>query len=288
MEAQMNKELIFALVLTAMAGGAFASENSGVYSVKVGQLEVYMLVDGERDGNASILPDADEADLKRYIPAAGFKHSTNAFLIKAPGQNILVDTGFGTNVFEKMEKLGVELEQVDAVLITHLHGDHIGGLQEKGAPLLPNAKIYLDAKEYEHFTKTQVNQGAVNALAPYGSNVITFEAAALGEKPKEIFSGIGAIANYGHTPGHTVYLLENGGEKLIIAGDYLHIALIQFPLPDISASYDMDRKAAAASRRQILEYAANNKIPIGGMHVVYPGIGNVEAEGEGYKFIPLN
>jgi len=108
----------------------------------------------------------------------------------------------------------------------------------------------------------------------------------LGAAYRELLPGITAIANYGHTPGHTVFLVENSGAKLIIAGDFLHVALVQFPNPDISATFDMDQSAAAASRRQILDYAARNNIPVGGMHIVYPGIGNVQADGSGYRFIP--
>ena len=283
----MKREMIIGLLFSAIATGGFASESDGVYFCKVGQFEVYMLVESEREGNASIIPGADEALLRRYIPSTGFKHSTNAFLIKTPNQNILVDTAFGGAIFDKMKNLGVGPEQVDAVLITHLHGDHIGGLQKDGKALLPKAKIYLAAREHEHFTKNQVNQGAVAALAPYGSSVITFEPSALGGALKEILPGISPIANYGHTPGHTVFLVENGGARLIIGGDFLHIALVQFPNPDISATYDMDQKAAAASRRQIQDYAAKNRIPLGGMHIVYPGVGTVEADGTGFKFLPL-
>jgi glyoxylase-like metal-dependent hydrolase (beta-lactamase superfamily II) len=282
----MKREMIMGLLFSAMAAGGFAAESDGVYACKVGQFEVFMLVESEREGNTSIIPGADAATVSRYIPVTGFKHSTNAFLVKAPGQNILVDTAFGGPVFDKMKKLGVEPDQVDAVLITHLHGDHFGGLQKDGKALLPKAKIYLSAREHEFFTKTQVNQGAAAALAPYGSNVITFEPSALSGTRSELLPGISAIANYGHTPGHTVFLVENGGVKLIIAGDFLHIALVQFPEPDISATYDMDQKEAAVSRRELMDYAAKNRIPLGGMHMVYPGVGNVEAVEKGYRFIP--
>jgi len=301
----MNKMIIAGLVFGAMttagcgsskqagtasnSGGiASYSESDGIFSYKLGQFEVYMLVESERTGNTSILVGADEALLKRYIPESGFKHTANAFLVKAPGKNYLFDTGTGAGgvIFDKVKKLGVENDKIDAIFITHLHGDHFGGLQKDGQALYPNAKLYLSAKEHEYFTKTNVNQGAVAALAPYNNRLTTFQPGTLGSSLAELLPGITPIANYGHTPGHTVFLLENGGAKLIIAGDYLHIALVQFPNPDISASYDMDRQQAAASRRQILDYAEKNKIPIGGMHVVYPGIGTVEANGNGYRFTP--
>ncbi|MDR0456023.1 MAG: MBL fold metallo-hydrolase [Treponema sp.] len=282
----MKKEMTLGLLFGVIAAGGFAAETDGIFTYKVGKIEVSMLVETQREGNAGILVGADEALLKQYIPESGFMHSTNTFLIKTSKQNILVDTGFGGAVFEKLKKLGIEPDKIDAVLITHLHGDHTGGLQKNGKALFPKAKVYLSSKERDFFTKTQVNDGAVAALAPYGSRVVTFEPGALGSKLKELLAGVTAIASYGHTPGHTVYLVEDGKEKLIIAGDFLHIALVQFPAPDISASYDMDPKAAAASRRQILDYAAKNKAQVAGIHIVYPGIGAVEAAGTGYRFIP--
>ena len=273
--------------VTVAPAVAPAPANSGISTCKLGQYEVYMLVDAERDGNLNIVPGADNATVSRYVPASGFKHSTDLFLIKAPGLNILVDTGFGNTVFEKLEKLGVKPAQIDAILLTHLHGDHTGGLQKDGKPLFPNAKIYLDSRELDHFTRIAPNDGAVAAMKAYGSNVITFDAFPLGPIYREVLPGICAIANYGHTPGHTAYLVGRGRDKFIIAGDFLHVALIQFPNPDISATYDMDQRAAAVSRRQILNFAVSNDFLIGGMHIVYPGIGNVEANGNGFRFIPL-
>jgi glyoxylase-like metal-dependent hydrolase (beta-lactamase superfamily II) len=284
----MKKKLAVGLFLCVIAAAGFASESDGIFPFRVGQIEVFMLVEAERDGNAGIIPGADEAVLRRYIPGSGFKHSANAYLIKAYGKNILIDTGTGAGgiIIEKIKKLGVTPEQVDAVLLTHLHGDHFGSLQKDGKAVFTKAKIYLDARERDHFTRIAVNQGAVAALAPYGSNVVNFDAAPLGPISREILPGICAVANYGHTPGHTVFLVTSGVSKLLIGGDFLHVALVQFPHPEISATYDIDQKAAANSRRQLMEYAAAFRIPLGGMHIVYPGIGMVEADGNGFAFTP--
>jgi glyoxylase-like metal-dependent hydrolase (beta-lactamase superfamily II) len=288
----MKKVMFMGFLFGAMAAGGYADEG-GIFTLKTGQFEIFMIVESERDGNAGILVGADESVLKRYIPAGGFKHTANAFLIKAPGQNILIDTGTGAGgiVIEKIKSLGVQPENIDAVLITHLHGDHFGSLQKDGKAVFSKAKIYLSARELEYFTKTSVNQGAAAALAPYGSRVATFEpgdlaSAASGKKLKEIVPGISPIAAYGHTPGHTIFLIENGSAKLLIIGDLLHVALVQFPRPDISATYDMNQQTAAAVRRQVLDYAAKNKIPVGGMHIVYPAVGSVETDGNGFKFTP--
>ena len=285
----MKKEMVLGcLLLGAIAVGGFAAETDGIYTFKVGKFEVSMLVESEREGSAEILIGVDEDFLGQYIPESGFMHSTNTFLIKTPKQNILVDTGFGGAVFEKMKQLGVEPDKIDAVLLTHMHGDHIGGLQKDGEALFPKAKIYVSSRDREYFTQTQVNEGAVAALAPYGSRVVTFEPGELGARIRDLLPGIKPIAAYGHTPGHTAFLVEDGRGKLLIAGDFLHVALVQVPAPDVSASYDVDPKLAAATRRQLLDYAAKNKIPIGGMHIVYPAVGNVETAGNGFKFVPGN
>ena len=281
--------MLMGLLFSAIATGGYADETDGIFTFKVGQFEIFMLTESERDGNAGILAGANAALLSRYIPASGFKHATNAFLIKAPGRNILVDSGTGAGgiILDKIRKLGVTPEDIDTVLLTHMHGDHIGSLQRDGRAVFPRARIYLSLRELEYFTRTNINQGVVNALAPYGSQISAFTPGTLNNRLTEILPGITPIAAYGHTPGHTVYLIESHGEKFLIAGDILHVALVQFPAPQISATYDMDAEMAATTRARVLDYAAMNKIPLGGMHIVYPGAGMVEADGSGFKFIPL-
>jgi glyoxylase-like metal-dependent hydrolase (beta-lactamase superfamily II) len=287
----MKKAMLMGVVLSAVAVGGYGNETDGIYSFRVGEYEIFMLVESQREGNAGILAGADEAILRRYIPAQGFQHSANAFLIKAPGQNILIDSGTGAGgiLLEKIRSLGITPESVNAVLITHLHGDHFGSLQRDGRAVFSNARVYLSARELEYFTRTSVNQGAVAALAPYrtSSRLTAFEPGTFAS-PVEVLPGVKAIAAYGHTPGHTIFQIENQGAKFLIIGDLLHIALVQFPVPEISATYDMDAGVSAQVRRQVLDYAARNRIPVGGMHIVYPAAGSVEVEGSGFKFTPFN
>ena len=284
----MKRIVFMGLILGAASINIYSDENTGIFTFKVGQFEVNMLVESERTGNASILVGADADILNRYIPSGGFKHTANAFLIKSPGQNILVDTGTGAGniIIDKIIKLGIQPENIDVILLTHLHGDHFGSLQKEGKAVFPNAKLFLSKKELDCFTSINPNQSAIAALAPYSMKMETFNPGKLGAKSVEVVSGISAIAAYGHTPGHTIYLLESGREKFLIIGDLLHVALVQFPLPRISATYDMDADASSLIRREVLEYCAKNKIPVGGMHIVYPGAGDVSADGQGFKFTP--
>jgi glyoxylase-like metal-dependent hydrolase (beta-lactamase superfamily II) len=202
-----------------------------------------------------------------------------------PDRIVLVDTGFGGAIFDHLRALGVSPDAVDAVLLTHLHGDHTGGLQHGGAARFPNATVYLAEQERDYWTRVNVNPGAVAALAPYAGRMHTFQPGTLGSGAEELLPGITPIAAFGHTPGHTAYLLESRGSEFLIWGDLIHVEDIQFPAPDISVTYDTDPLAAAAVRKQFLAYVAEHRIPVGGMHLAYPAIGTVTAEGEGYRFV---
>jgi glyoxylase-like metal-dependent hydrolase (beta-lactamase superfamily II) len=264
-----------------MAVNGFSADPE-LFSWKTGAFQVDMLVENRGQGRPEILIGAGEARLTQYFPDGSYPSETNTFLVRGGGRTVLIDTGFGGALFDALKYLKVQPGDVDAVLLTHLHGDHTGGLSKAGAALFPNARVYLARQE---FAGAQANTRQL--LAPYGNRVETFEPSALesGSAP-ELLPGIKAVAAFGHTPGHTAYLVENGGERLIIWGDLMHVQGIQFPLPEIAVTYDSDPAAAVESRRQILEYAARYRIPIGGMHLVYPAIGTVEKEGEGFRFIP--
>jgi glyoxylase-like metal-dependent hydrolase (beta-lactamase superfamily II) len=276
-----------ALVLLSLMAVNALGADTNVFSYRLGRFDVYTLVESRGPGRDSILIGAGPDVVKRYL-GASFQSETNTFLIRTPDRTILVDTGFGTTLFESMKTLGISPDTIDAVLLTHLHGDHIGGLQRDGKPLFPNAKVYLARQERDYWTRTTINRNAVSALAAYGANVETFLPGQLGSAMRELLPGITAIAAFGHTPGHTAFQLESEGKRLLIWGDLVHVEGIQFPLPDVSVSYDTDPAAAAAIRGKILAYAASNNIPIAGMHLLYPAIGSVRAQDGGYRFIPAD
>lgn len=287
---------IFISSIVIFLSSLAATVNNSIFSYMVGEIEVHTLVETQSPGNTNILIDPDQADLDLYLPDGTFTSETNTFFVRTPDLNILVDTGFGGALFDSLTALGVEPAQIDAVLLTHLHNDHIGGLQRDGQALFPNAKVYLAQQE-----KDQLSSPAATALEPYGVRVETFlpsDLTALEQDPSspsvpDLLSGVKAVAAFGHTRGHTVYVIHSANtndpqqqQQLVIWGDLMHVELMQFPVPGQAVSYDADRAAAAAVRGRVLAYAAQNGVAIAGMHLVYPAVGTVTkaAAGEGYVF----
>jgi glyoxylase-like metal-dependent hydrolase (beta-lactamase superfamily II) len=279
---------------------AYAAEVPGVYVYKVGAFEVCLLSEGQSGGSASNLIGAGEDAMRKYVPDGTYPTAVNAFLVRSQDGLILIDAGYGRELFSNLKALGVEPDQIGAVLLTHMHGDHIGGLLDGGKAAFPKAGLYLARQERDYWASEEImgtfpedRQGgfknAQKALAAYGAAVRTFEPSDLASGGMALLPGIKAIAAFGHTPGHTLYMVGGaaGDEKLLIWGDLTHAMSIQMPLPEVAMTYDVDPQMAAASRLAVLKYVADEKIPVAGMHIPYPGIGTAApAPDGGYRFTP--
>ena len=162
------------------------------------------------------------------------------------------------------------------ILLTHLHGDHFGGLVDsEGKAAFPEAEVFVSRPEYDYWVNELKAENVINALKLYHVNLFAFG--------DEVVGGVRAMDTSGHTPGHVSYLIESDGEKLIVAGDIMHFPEIQLPVPDVAVRYDVDPVKAVQSRKFILDYAAWKNIPVAGMHITPPGVIRVKKSGDGYE-----
>lgn len=280
----------------------------GYYRMQLGRFEVTALFDGVLNLNKKLLQGITEKELSQrlsrmFVGDPEMQTSVNAFLINTGTHLVLVDTGaaklFGPGLGEMLQNLkaaGYQPEQVDTVLITHLHGDHVGGITDAaGKPVFPNASIHM-AKAESDFWLSQQNADAApkerqgsfkmarDSAAPYlaSGQWKTFSGNV------ELVPGIKTIDTHGHTPGHTVYAVESDGQKLLLWGDLLHAHAVQFARPDVTMAFDADQKQAIAARRGILQLAAKEKALVAGAHLPFPGIGHIRADGkDSYSWVPI-
>lgn len=278
---------LITVVFFLTTGIISAQETPSVFTYKHGEMKVTLLSEAQQAAKVSILIDATEEMLKEYAPNGTFPNAMNAFLVQTNGKNILFDTGMGRKLFENLESLGVTAEQIDIICITHMHGDHIGGMLREGKAAFAKAEVYLPKPEYDYWMSIEAKQPQ-QVIEVYKEKLHLFVPGQLGKSENDILPGIQGIAAYGHTPGHVGFMLTSQGKKILIWGDLTHAMAIQMPYPQIAVTYDVNPKDAISARKEILEYVALNKIPIAGMHISYPGMGGIQQENKGgYRFIPF-
>ena len=273
-----------------------AANEETVVTYAVGTYMVSTLSEGGGKGSAELLSGVTDEAMKKFLPDGTFDIQTNAFLVRTGNKNILVDTGYGRNLFDNLRSLGVSEDKIDVILLTHMHGDHIGGLLRDGKPAFPNAKIVLAIPERDHWMAAAApDTPQKKVLAAYSESLRLITPNTLDEiaagKPSQRESQPGTItstviAAYGHTPGHVMFQIEADGKRLLIWGDLTHAMAVQMPYPSVAVTYDVDPAQAVQSRLAVLEYAAKNRIPVAGMHIAYPGIGTVAKKADGYSFTP--
>lgn len=256
-------------------------------SYQVGDIKVTLLSEGNTEREVSFLANASPADLQKYLPRGVYKAATNAFLVQTPEKTVLIDTGFGrASFYSYLDNTGVKPADIDLIFITHMHRDHIFGLlKADGTLAYPNATIYVNKKELDYWQGKEEG----NVLAKYGSRVQTFVPNELDAIASPLIDGVYPIAAYGHTPGHTLFMIQDGSHRLLIVGDLINAAEIQLPLPSVTSTYDVDSAQAAETRKEVFAYVSANNIPVAGAHIPLPGMGKIEKEenAEGYRIVPL-
>jgi len=286
----MKNFFVFILMLIGLVPMLVSAQsNPNVFTYKMGAAEVSLLSEGQGTGNSSIFVGATPEMIQKSMPEGSYPNAFNAFLIRISGKIILVDTGMGRELFENLKSLGIAPEQVDAVLLTHMHGDHFGGMLKDDKAAFPKAELYMSKVEHDYSMNGDArNASARKVIEVYQSRLQLFQPLEIDAKPLSLFPGIQAIAAYGHTPGHTLFMVESGGEKLLIWGDLVHAMAIQMPFPQVAMTYDTDNDTAIAARKKVLEYVEKNKIIVAGMHTAFPAMGKLTKTSDGgYVHTPL-
>jgi glyoxylase-like metal-dependent hydrolase (beta-lactamase superfamily II) len=268
-------------------------------SIRVGDFTVTAVSDGLlKTGFEVVLNIAAEecgrlsgcaADAPVWLPV-------NSFVISRGGEHILVDAGGGGNMQPTLGKLpenlraaGFAPESIRTILLTHLHSDHANGLIDgSGAAVFPQAEVILHEQESRFYLEREPNaqdservQRAIpvtkQVTAPYRDRLRKIA-------DGEVLPGITAILQPGHTPGHTTWLIESGGDRLLIWGDIVHLPAVQVPRPDSSLVYDVDPVLAPQTRARVLEWVARERLPVAGAHMPFPGFATVTRREGGYAY----
>ncbi|WP_174238694.1 MBL fold metallo-hydrolase [Pedobacter sp. L105] len=310
------KPLFTVAVIAGMATTANAQQSvsnplaqSGYYHMGLGDFEIIALSDGTIPQELDkLLTNTTPQEINKLV-ANNYQQSTvevsvNAYLIKTKDRLILVDAGtaelYGPtlgHLSESIKRAGYSPEQVDVVLITHIHTDHTGGLMDGNRLVFPNATVYISKVEADFWLSPENYKKAAEGMKKYFVEATTKVGPYMNAgKVKtytyghELFPGITPIASPGHTPGHSFYAVESKGQKIVFWGDIIHSSAVQFPDPAVTIVYDIDPKAAAASRKKAFAEAAKEGYWVAGDHLSFPGIGHVrtEKDGNGYRWVPIN
>jgi glyoxylase-like metal-dependent hydrolase (beta-lactamase superfamily II) len=269
------------------------TSNPGFYRRKVGDIVVTAILDGmveiPLDATTNIpIEDARRLQDENLRPDPPML-PTSFFAVTRGEDTVLIDAGGAPELDDQLGlgranliASGIDPNQVRAVLMTHLHTDHYGGLTlSDGSAAYPNAKlvIHADDHRFRFSAATPPPDYMSRGIAPYADRLRLIEDGA-------IVSGIEALLLPGHTPGHTGFLVGSGDERLLIWGDVVHLPAIQFARPDVSLAYDVDGKLAASSRKLAFRRAASERLLVAGMHMDFPCFGHVVTHDQAYRWIP--
>jgi len=261
---------------------------------KAGDMTVTVIQDSPGEMSVSLFSGpASEEEKSKYFTNGKAEAGTNVFLLRAGGKIALFDAGAGTlfkspgKLPETLASLGIKPEDVDYVLLTHMHMDHIGGLLQEEKRAFPKAKLLVAKVELNSWialaaeNPSHANAAKVKSvISAYGDDILP--PFAFGDT---LLPGVKALDASGHTPGHTVYQLTADGKSLLIVGDLIHAMPLQFALPDECPSYDMAPPQAIQSRKRIFALATKDGIPIAGVHFPFVNaVGTVKQDGKGWKF----
>jgi glyoxylase-like metal-dependent hydrolase (beta-lactamase superfamily II) len=290
----------------APAQGSGSRQAPGFYRYKVGDIEVTAINDGfaqrplEGFVRNAELSQVQQAMQEAFLPGNALPITFNTLVLNNGGRLTLIDTGNGDmgaptsgRWMANFRAAGFDPGQVNTVVISHFHGDHINGLRLKdGTAVFPNAEVMVPSAEWTFWMdEARMNQapeamkgafqGVRRVFGPIANNVKRYE------MDKEVVPGLTAVAAPGHTPGHTAYMLSSGSGKLMIMSDTTNHPALFVRNPDWSAVFDMDADQARATRRRLLDMAASERAQVAFYHAPFPGTGHIAKDGNGFRFVPV-
>ena len=308
-----RRSLLTSAATAALAPAARAAlplqgkQAPGYYRFKLGDYEVTMLHDGERTFPmpasfvANVPPgQAQAAAADAFMPPGKVTVPFNPALINTGSKLVLLDTGNGPSadgavgqLFANLAAAGVQPGDIDVVVISHLHPDHINGLRTAdGAIAFPNAKIVAPQNDWTFWMDDANAAQATTALdKAYFANARKILAGTEDRIGRynwgnEVAPGITAIATPGHTPGHTSFVVASGNKSLLVQSDVTNIPELFLRNPDWHVAYDHDGEMAQVTRHRVYDMAANEHMLVAGYHFAFPSLGHVEVAGAGYRLMP--
>ncbi|QIG52489.1 MBL fold metallo-hydrolase [Nordella sp. HKS 07] len=273
---------------------------------KLGEFEITAFNDGTRVtpnpekvfGVNQKPEDVAAATAANFLPADKMVNSFTPVLVNTGKELVLFDSGNGANgrpatghLASQLKAAGFSPEQIDVVVITHCHPDHIGGLMEDGAALAPKADYVIGEAEYAFWSSPdRANGPTTNAAKVVQANVVPLkDKMTFVKKDGEVAAGIHAVEAFGHTPGHMAWHVESQGKRLLIGADFCNHYVLSLRYPKWHVSFDADKDKAVETRLMLLDMLSADKIPFTSYHMPFPAVGFVEKGADGgYRFVPAS
>jgi glyoxylase-like metal-dependent hydrolase (beta-lactamase superfamily II) len=285
-------------------------QTNGWYRMKVGTIEVTVISEGAR---ISPLPENFVRNKSRdevvaalqaaYISTERFMLPFNSVVVNTGSKLVAIDSGFGPSALAtsngtmgqgqaNLAASGIDIKNIDAVVISHFHGDHINGLVTDGKPSYPNAEVMVPGPEWDFWMDDGNMSRAPEAMKGAFANVrrvfgIIGNKMTKYEPGKDVAPGIASVAAHGHSPGHTLHIVSSGNSSLMIQGDLSILPQLFVRNPGWHVMFDMDAPKAEETRRRIYDRVAADKIPVQGYHFPFPAVAHIEKAGTGYREIPV-
>lgn len=280
----------------------------GYHNYAIGDIDVTAIYDGiwEKSHDDGFIRNATVDDARAALEEGG--HSTDFIpieftqtVIRSGDEVILIDAGTGGQLSPKagammdnMKAAGIDPASVNKILVSHFHPDHVFGLMEKetNAQIFPNVEIIVPETEYAFWSDPATLEKMPDSAKPLvqrlQATLAKWDNVTRVDGEREVAPGISMLPAYGHTPGHTAYLVGSGSDELIVMGDISNIPALFVANPGWHAVFDMNPELAEQNRRAMFDRAVADGATVAGYHFGLPNAGKIEKDGDGYAFVPLS